>query len=388
MAHTQKQDGGPLPVVDAIIPKLNLLQWDQFQAAPWQAQAFAIDVLVEDGPIQDTAAVPGRAPLPERIRVNSETIIRSLGKLQQSRIVWKSEPVILLRPFRILRLHDSEIRSRPGEMACLVEFLDIYLEPKLSYLQGSNLSTVLFSDLWLLFNPDDLVLHRDKDQAYRVVSVTSTETAVHIECVYIDFNGRELGPVACLFTVPQFDGHRRISALDVCPLRLVSDYQGTVDRMEKRGRKFTQAIKIAPMHYCGSTLDSDLEVDSTVVIDFLEAFRDDGRIEWRPDVRSLLESDQIIQKARDTPSKPGLSHDDAYVETARRNSLIRHYLLPSHNWPNPHPTVRALKMKDLVAATDLEELPDEEAIIMSPRVFGFIFATKKWGELCFCHPEG
>jgi hypothetical protein len=101
--------------------------WDDFIRYPTRLfktkpNPFAIDVLMGEPVITslDTNSaerkiltklqlLPGQAPLPERIRINSMPIIKILGKLRDDERI--TQPVVIIRPFKALIYHEPKIRD-------------------------------------------------------------------------------------------------------------------------------------------------------------------------------------------------------------------------------------------------------------------------------------
>ena len=127
-------------------------------------------------------------------------------------------------------------------LQCLVDFMDVEIQAKIRYLGSDRCQKVAFTDIWYLFSPGDEVVGQHRRQAYRVLSVTwtghkvippwrnwdkssakSEETPVILNCVYIDFDGKQLGPVAKRVEIPRFDGEKSITSLEVYPLRFAED---------------------------------------------------------------------------------------------------------------------------------------------------------------------
>ncbi|OOF92562.1 hypothetical protein ASPCADRAFT_8835 [Aspergillus carbonarius ITEM 5010] len=97
-------------------------------------------------------------------------------------------------------------------------------------------SKVFFSDLWHLFRPGTEVIGSDAKQAYRVLQVNSPphrvapawqrygitptrtrKALLSVICVYIDFDGKSLGPVSRVFDIKPFKGARDVTALEIYP---------------------------------------------------------------------------------------------------------------------------------------------------------------------------
>ena len=109
----------------------------------------------------------------------------------------------------------------------------------MKYVNSTSCEKILFTDIWYLFKPGEEVATSDIRQAYRVIQVTSPahrvrplwyrfqssdrseERCITIECVYIDFDGKRLGPVCKVFEITAFEGEKAVTYLQIYPLRFV-----------------------------------------------------------------------------------------------------------------------------------------------------------------------
>lgn len=284
-------------------------------------------------------------------------------------------------------------------LKCLVEFMDTEIQPKVKSLAGGDCKTVSFNDLWYLFKPGDEVLDQSRKQAYRVLEVTSVchkvippwrnyldkssakseETPVRLHCVYVDFDGKVLGPVSRLFEIPRFDGERAITSLEVYPLRFAKTDGGGAfrQRLIDRGRMFLDVAGVKHMHYNGLTLNARDEVDSQVVVDFEEAFLAKDNSDWRPDVEELIGQSKLSkdddEKCRAECCRGENIHDDDDAETKRSRDYMGS-LIPEDRNGEPSVAIytRSLEGKNTLA--------DDELLITTYRVFGFVLRSRKWGK--------
>jgi len=213
-------------------------------------------------------------------------------------------------------------------LKCLLNFMDSNISAKQAHLNSSKCTKVFFSDLWYLFRPGVVVIGRDGKQAYRVINVTSIRHRVvppwknwfwnsgerkkkapfSTTCVYIDFDGKNLGPVSKTFDFKQFDGEIEVTSLPVYPLRFHplrrTDFSDTewkelellppekryMQKLINRGSKFLEVVGTKAMYYAGPTLGIRDDVESQVVIDFETAFSvdDEKQQEWKPNLEVLL----------------------------------------------------------------------------------------------------
>lgn len=187
-------------------------------------------------------------------------------------------------------------------LGCLIGFMDKTFITRRNYVQGIGCQKISFRDLWYLFNPGDEVVRRDGKQVYKILGVVNpTHRAssknilfsfdddddasryFQISCVFVDFDGRSIGPVSTNFVIKAFAGERSVDSLEVYPLRFhknkasreearlstSSDSQPLRQQLIKRGKKFFQAacMRLENTYYDGPTADGD-EVESQVVVDF------------------------------------------------------------------------------------------------------------------------
>ncbi|KAI1172279.1 hypothetical protein F4777DRAFT_582133 [Nemania sp. FL0916] len=327
------------------------------------------------------------------------------------------------------------------DLNCLIEIIDS-LDDKITYLASNECQRVTFNDIWYLFKPGDLVLSKDEKQAYRVLDVKFSihkmklpsardiwmfdskskleDSPIIIQCVYIDFDGEQIGPVIQTFSICRFDGEKNIRSLDILPF-----HRATKSDLEKalikRGSTFIEACDVqrrgVPWHYSGITLETREEVDSQVVIDFEEAFaaenirRDRDRysadrpMKWRPDIAIIErpENPNALKKERRPFANMGDSdseapfgqknkcipeccstenvHDDTYVERNRNDNFINSQFLK-------HGTSNEALPSLLIASRSLEEVMEDknsitenERLVINYRVFGFIMRSRKWAKL-------
>lgn len=219
----------PKPPIDEpilVIPELRYVEWIEFKNKQvGEKQASAIEVLVgkakywyqreasggkpqggyaEHKSIQtDTVEENGHGhegdsegfkELPERIRINSHSVIAILSKID-SQGSWPRAPMVVLRPYKPFVYYEKPIREtlrrletdwaeaetpdgatldiRSDEvdkvkdltdglqalrdLRCLVQFMDQELKPVVDRYSSDSCKKVAFSELWYLFKPGDLI---------------------------------------------------------------------------------------------------------------------------------------------------------------------------------------------------------------------------------------
>ncbi|CAJ0551548.1 Ff.00g114780.m01.CDS01 [Fusarium sp. VM40] len=450
-----------------------------------------------------TVASDGRVPLPERIRIHSKELIKTLGIIHGSEMVSENIPtesLVMFRPYRMLTYYENEIRqwhsrlqskfqkseslaaeailteqsttamrqtSADDEkedarsvqeetsavpdpegysesetalehMTCLIEFMDQYILKRVRYLESSSCEKIFFSDIWHLFKPGDHVMSADGKQVYQVFNVIShphvgtdrwskftkemedssdesIDDDISIQCVFIHFDGQQIGPVLETFSIPKFDGEKLVTSLRVYPIRFqvrkrldrqimklkqsgeqidetvkngVTELQET---LAERGKLFTEVAAVKHMYYSGLTVDKRDEVQSQVMIDFAEAFTVEKNNRWEPDVRQLI---GIVATADSTSREAPCTalccanetvHNDVYVDRKRHHDFMKVMMsrvedgiddLPPPNiYPRPLETLKAGETK----------LTRDDLLIMSYSVFGFILRDRSWAKLDLTH---
>ncbi|KAK4863480.1 hypothetical protein LT330_002258 [Penicillium expansum] len=399
------------------------------------------DDILKDRKTATKSLLPGQAPLPERIRIKCVPLLHLLSRIQYKEVSYDSGSLIMTRPFKALSYYEKDFRLWHDALAtkqedrtkdtedtesipentlldqitgqewfktpsivlqhltCLLDFIDDEITAKKEYLTSENHQMVTFADLWYLFKPGDEVIGHKGLQAYRILSVTSPkhqgvlprdnfynrfvnseseEKPMRIHCVYVDFDGKELGPISEEFEIEAFDGEKSITLLPVQPLRF-SKTPGLREKLIQRGREYITMTAVKHMHCSGLTLDTRDEVDGQVVIDFSEALSVPANKHWKPEIEELLGNIPDAEAGKDCSAqccKHEVVYDDSHVDT-KRNEDFMGSLNPQDRSRLPSVAVYPRTLAEL----DRGKLTDDELLIMSYRVFGFVLRTRKWAPL-------
>ncbi|KAL8423875.1 hypothetical protein RB596_003913 [Gaeumannomyces avenae] len=326
-------------------------------------------------------------------------------------------------------------------LGCLLALMDGRLKAKIGHLSDNACQSVSFSDIWYLFKPGDEVIEQSRHQVYRIISISSAphkvfspyqrswdknarakeETPVILKCVYIDFDGKELGPIIRTIRIAKFEGEKAVTALEVYPLRFAEEKKAVIegrsltttknpqeptlrDKMISRGRMFLHVTDFKHMHYNGLTIDTRDEVDSHVVVDFEEAFShaaktfdhpgsrlpgQEGAKEWRPELKFLIgesldggfDDDGACTSACCYPMAT-MIYKDADTEK-KRNADYMTFLKTENGQRDPSLAIYPRPLAEVKGQQS--PLSNEELLIMSYRVFGFILRTRKWAQLSLDH---
>lgn len=331
---------------------------------------------------------------------------------------------------------DSTEKAEIMDLICLREFVDSYISRKMDYLNGTYCERIVFSDIWYLFAPGTLVISSDGKQAYRVASLRSkphkiTEhwagyrnfgssnkdkneerADITMKCVFVHSDGHNLGPVVKTFGINWFDGEKDVTSLDIYPLRfhvlkdinerslkptgdsaidshqqeLESGIQKLKERLIKRGRLFVSVAAVKHMYYQGLTVDTRDEIESQVMIDCEEAYSAENRREWCPSVRRLIGTvlDPEPEETRNGCEAPCCwqdnVHDDSYVETNSNQAFMDNMMDEIRDKPYKLPSVTIFPRSLEDAKTGVNALTDDELIIMSYSVPGFVLRDRSWGK--------
>jgi hypothetical protein len=321
-------------------------------------------------------------------------------------------------------------------LPCLLEFMDTYIARKRAYLNSPACNNIAFSDIWHLFKPGDFVISNDRKQAYRVINVHSpphkgtdrwsyvytsekdneksrAQSDISIDCVYIHYDGKKFGPVLKRFKFRRFEGERLVTTLDIYPFRFYassglrgpavkskqqgSDVEEVMEtsiaqlrkKLIERGEMFVEVAGVKHMYYTGLTVDEPRdEVESQVVIDFEEAFASENNREWRPNITAIVnfvhsreeDDDESVGCEADCCRRENV-HDDSYVESERSEKFTSDLIAEMENGPQgrlPSATIYPRTLEE--SKTKMNKFTEDELLIMSHKVFGFVLRDRTWGE--------
>lgn len=361
----------------------------------------------------------------------SDTATQSTTEPQQSE---STSDVLKSPPTQQPAMDRSEKAETVEHLNCLRDFLDNYISKKKEYLNSTRCEKIVFSDIWYLFTPGTLVISSNGKQAFRVASLRSkrhkvtdlwatyrdsilkrdTEddrSDITIKCLYVHFDGRSLGPAVSTFFINKFDGEKDVTSLDIYPLRfqilkeiserslkstvdsavddkreVETSIQELRDRFIKRGKLFVSVAGVKHMYYTGLTWDTREDIESQVIIDFEEAYSAESRKGWRPDIRRLIGT--VLDPDSSDPGRGCDApccwqenvHDDSYVETERNLAFMKNMMPETSHAPYrlPSVTIFPRPLKEIMSGENA--LTDDELIIMSHIVPGFILRDRSWGK--------
>lgn len=273
----------------------------------------------------------------------------------------------------------------------------------------------------------------DGKQAYRVIQITSSRhrpisnrrfyfnnaykrkddaesepAEFTLHCSYIDFDGKYIGPVLRTFEIKRFDGEREITSLEVYPLRFhklkQSDFNFTPQNeledlpdqgrcranLIRRGAKFVQVAAIKHMYYSGPTMIVREEVESQVVVDFATCFAAEGELQEhikRPSLESFIgeavesqDSEESSAERCECCAYDVVYQDDKFVDKSLRNDYINSILSRKGREEPPSVAICPRPFDEMKTSSGDDPIfSEEELVIMSYRVFGFVLRNRRWG---------
>jgi len=276
---------------------------------------------------------------PTRLAVNSPLLLDILARVTGEPFSATSN--VIVRPFKHLVYNENKIREAlqeaeeqclasseatdlkeqareqriRDELQLLVEFMDKDMADIFAMRKQietptlrSNLRTIAFEHLWLLFKPGDITLSysgpgrnypqfftvlqatggrslfpsirtnnmpqsdgnpifedSDSEQREKYVSTLAFSNRVSsfvLDCVYVDSDGFRLGPKAKRFIIPLFAGTKPIRSLEVYPAIFHPEYESIMDRLVKRGKKLVEVSSGSHRRYSGMTLRDSQRVST------------------------------------------------------------------------------------------------------------------------------
>ncbi|KAI1146151.1 hypothetical protein F4825DRAFT_441591 [Nemania diffusa] len=293
-------------------------------------------------------------------------------------------------------------------LRCLIKFLDTKIKPRIQHIESYQCRKILFSDLWHLFKPGNEVVDQTEKQAYRIIRVQTPPHRVEepwkrwplnqfgnekekediipmtVHCVYIDFDGKNLGPVSVKFSITSFGGLKDIKSLPIYPLRFSKD-ANLRNNLVTRGKMLLNIATFKSMYYKGFTLDTRDEIDSQVVVDFSEALSDGDRKQWAPNIGSLWtfndDNEKYIGLDCDGPCCGSHIYNSsgANIDLELTNNFLRK-LMPSASFRAPSLMFSPRLLEDAKPGTETEPTEDELAV-MTYRAFAFVLRSRKWAQL-------
>ena len=175
----------------------------------------------------------------------------------------------------------------------------------------------------------------------------------HVECSYLDYNGKVFGEVLTALGIRIFQGAKRIDSLEAFPLEFHQRYKEIRMYLLKCGRRFVSLMGEHHVQYHGNA-----------------AYLEQGA-EY---IQVPVESRIMVDVARFRKFNP------KYVRP-RINELARPNSSDSGNF---NPFSRIESEEEGIHVFDPELLSDDDLMICSQTVFGWSFGNKQWRRF---HPR-
>ncbi|KAF4556157.1 Hypothetical protein D9617_1g080320 [Elsinoe fawcettii] len=302
----------------------------------------------------------------------------------------------------------------------LMTFIDDELSPIIDFqmvVQDKKITEIAFEDLWQIFKPGEILFKtskRGEDKlplAFRVhcvkggrpeifkrwqaYSLTSddinkeepiiSELADHpsvklvIDCHYIDFDGKQFGPMQKTFNIAPYHDTKRIVDLDVFPAWAHPDHVELTEKLQQRGDRFYSLTKKCFRLYEGMTLNDPEEISGEVAIDFQagldtkkRATESAGRI-YLPDLEDIGNFFVSTSKDVDTWEKEDCGQDDCAI--CILNHMDKKYpAAESRRWRT------GTGITNCISET-AQWLPAEYKVLLTDRLIGYHFKSRTWHEL-------
>lgn len=352
---------------------------------------------IEDEELEDdTDAEPGLAsvsPLDDPITKVSE----------RSNQAPEANPIAEGIPYMCTCLKDAR-----DHLQLLVNTMDLHLGSLLTLrkaIRDRALSKIRFEHLWHLFQPGDLVVtSRQPHQAYRVIHVSGGRPLVtttdiirkddvaevrpnfhrqsqispfNIDCVRFDFDGEKFGPVQETISILEYEEDRLITKLDVHPMSYAEKEKELAKSLLDRGRRFAEYHDYKHRRYEGLSLsEPQEEIESEVIIDFTQAFRQSDYAKYKPQIglQGATRADEREVYEDRCPANEGdqclkLDHNNLVVDTEFDKMQMDRFL-------NVESRGMFLESRGVAQA-----LTEDQLILLPYRVHGFSLRSRHWVPL-------
>ncbi|KAH6847754.1 hypothetical protein B0I37DRAFT_375764 [Chaetomium sp. MPI-CAGE-AT-0009] len=301
--------------------------------------------------------------------------------------------------------------EKMAHFRCLLEFIDGDLKKRMDHIRGGFCERITYAELWLLFQPGDVIVWREPRNTTQACLVLGTVDPGHkttqpfrggrwrsnreepngfeVVHVTISFNGIALGPVTNRTKLLPFEGEKAITSLDIYPLAY-SPIPDIRESLISSGKRFLDMTRIRHMHYTGPTSFYPPDyVDSQVIVDFEECFRQNPH--WCPDIQSLVGAQ--VESIGVEPGDPATTQprpcegdcckDEAILDEGKidrsRNAEFMNRHIPAHRSQRSSLFIYPRSLDELEASGT--EITDLEYLIMPYAVYGFVLRSRKWDGL-------
>jgi len=219
---------------------------------------------------------------------------------------------------------------------------------------------ITYDLLWALFKPNTVVYTtcfgtgKPRCVKYQCGEERTTDNKVeyfHLECCYVDFDGKVFGETSIELAILKFRGTKRISSLDAFPLEYHPNKHEVKAHLVECGRKFVSLMGVHHRQYRG------------------DAFYMRKGQPVKVPVNSRIMIDRVFfHEANPNYTRPRIH------ESAKQDS--------DESWMIFGIDDRSTDQSDQVKSTgkDPAEMNEDDLILCSPTVPGFSYGNKLWGE--------
>ena len=298
------------------------------------------------------------------------------------------------------------------DMECLIKFIDEYLSPRVERYQKLNCPKIRFDDLWYLFSPGDHIISRQHpSKAWRILltfggrlNLATVESLARdteapkkhepnpftIHCCYLDFDGKHFREVHENFKIEHFENEKEVTSLKAFPLRYHDNSETLRKDLVERGRKFLKCIEKPQLRYfSGRTLNRNWkgeplkdrtgdpvrteDVEAQVIIDMDRALRINYR--WAPNwaVSEICDGHKPDERETTQRLNGHCAGQDWCIEDISPDSWLDTKKIDDLIESNPRLATPKKGLKSL-------DLSEDNVLIFSGHIFGFILRSRKWGE--------
>ena len=220
---------------------------------------------------------------------------------------------------------------------------------------------ITYDLLWALFKPNMVVYTtcygtgKPRCVKYHLGEERKMDNGVehfHLECHYVDFDGKAFGETSIELAILKFRGTKRIDSLDAFPLEYHPNKSQVRADLVNCGRKFTSLMGIHHRQYRGDAFymrkgqPFKVPVNSRIMIDAV-FFHEANPNHTRPTINQLAKQD---------------TSDEAWMMFGSddRSTNQSHQVKSNGKYP--------------------AEMDEDGLILCSPTVPGFSYGNKLWGE--------
>ncbi|ERT00557.1 hypothetical protein HMPREF1624_03931 [Sporothrix schenckii ATCC 58251] len=319
-------------------------------------------------------------------------------------------------------------------LQCYVDFVDKNIMHLADSYKGTTKQRIRYSDLAYLFHPGDVVYSPTQAEFGSSTNYTAAKPSpavyqpiwkiqytnppsisdskseeydknhrFYISCFYIDFDGKNYGPVKYRFDVQPYEGEWDIKTLPVYPIRYhISSSKGTSnqgpDRLRPAGKDFQTYVEARHLYYRGWTLTTSPNgdtltdnagelmkhpehIDSSVIVDFKAALQ--ALPSWKPTFKDPSRMDQEWTTSLDDKIAIIQWSDSKRTRVVRRTTEITQmrdgaHAIETNDYADQDPFLVAY----MAGNTDTSyELSEENLQLLPGRVMAYVLRDRKFVQL-------